>query len=159
MSKNKNDPVLSPVEERALTSVLDEIVPPSDDGRLPGAGELGVVRYVARVLEQTPDLRPVISKGLAAADELASRRGSQGFAALSRPDKREVLNELGTSEPAFLPGLIFHTYAGYYQHDRVFEALGLEPRPPHPKGYEMEPNDLTLLEPVLRRSRRKRGRC
>ena len=60
---------------------------------------------------------------------------------------------IATREPAFLPGLVFHTYAGYYQHDRVFEALGLEARPPHPKGYETEANDLTLLDPVRRRRR------
>jgi hypothetical protein len=64
-----------------------------------------------------------------------------------------VLNEIATTEPGFLPGLIFHTYAGYYQNGRVMEALGLEPRPPHPAGYEMEPGDLTLLEAVRRRPR------
>ena len=29
---------------------------------------------------------------------------------------------------------------------QVVEGLGLEARPPHPKGYEMEPNDLGLLD-------------
>ena len=27
-------------------------------------------------------------------------------------------------------------------------SLGLEPRPPHPAGYEVEPGDWSLLDPV-----------
>ncbi|UCE86868.1 MAG: gluconate 2-dehydrogenase subunit 3 family protein [Deltaproteobacteria bacterium] len=153
MSEDTRGFDFSPAEQRALARVLDAIIPPSDDGRLPGAGELGVARYLEGAVQKTPELRPVIAAGLAAADALARGRGADGFAALSAADARDVLNELATREPAFLPGLVFHTYAGYYQHDRVFEALGLEARPPHPKGYETEANDLTLLDPVRRRRR------
>jgi hypothetical protein len=153
MSEDTSGPGFSPDEERALSSVLDEIIPPRSDGSLPGAGELGLASYVAHAVQPTPDLGRAIAKGLAALDDLAGRRGARGFAALSSQDKLEVLNEIATSEPGFLPGLIFHTYAGYYQDGRVMEALGLEPRPPHPKGYEMEPCDLSLLEAVRRRPR------
>ncbi|HUI24603.1 MAG TPA: hypothetical protein VL403_00860, partial [Candidatus Kryptonia bacterium] len=48
------------------------------------------------------------------------------------------------------------TCAGYCQHARVVEALGLEARPPHPQGYQMEPNDLTLLDDVRRCPKRYR---
>jgi hypothetical protein len=41
----------------------------------------------------------------------------------------------------------------YYQAPRVVEALGLEARPPHPKGYEVELGDLTLLDEVRRRGK------
>jgi hypothetical protein len=153
MSKDTSEPVFSPEEERALSSVLDEIIPPRSDGKLPGAGELGLARYIAQALRPTPDRGRAIAQGLAALDGLAGGRGGRDFAALSSPDKLEVLNEIATTDPAFLPGLIFHTYAGYYQNGRVMEALGLEPRPPHPDGYEMEPSDLTLLEAVRRRPR------
>ena len=53
----------------------------------------------------------------------------------------------------FLPVLLFQTYQGYYQIPAVLAALGLPPRPPHPKGYEIEPNDLELLEPVRAREK------
>ena len=153
MSEDMSDPVFSPDEERTLSSVLDEIIPPRSDGRLPGAGELGLARYIEHAVQQTPYLGPAIAQGLAALDDLAVRRGARGFAELPSQDKLEVLNEIATTEPGFLPGLIFHTYAGYYQNGRVVEALGLEPRPPHPEGYEMEPSDLTLLDAVRRRPR------
>ena len=49
-------------------------------------------------------------------------------------------------------GVLFQTYAGYYQNPAVLEALGLEGRPPHPKGYEIGPDDPQLLDPVRARA-------
>ena len=151
MSEETSGPGFSRDAERLLASVLDEIIPPSDDGKFPGAGALGLAGFVERNLQGTPELRPVIEQGLSALEELAKSRGARGFAALPRRDKRDVLRELAATQPAFVPGLILHTYAGYYQNSRVIEALGLEPRPPYPEGYELEAGDLTLLEPVRRR--------
>jgi hypothetical protein len=151
MSEAESNPRFSDDEERTLTSVLDEVIPPSDDGRLPGAGELGLARHVEQMLDQTPALRPLIVQGISGLDELARSRGSQSFAALSKPDRVQVLNELGPKQPAFLPTLLLYTYGGYYQNGRVVEALGLEARPPFPEGYEVEPNDLTLLDEVRQR--------
>ena len=151
MSEDTSGLGFSPDEIRLLTSVLDEIIPPSDDGRFPGAGALGLAGFVEQTLQKTPELRPVIVQGLSALEDLAGNRGSRGFTALSRQDKLDALNELATTQPAFLPSLILQTYAGYYQNGRVVEALGLEPRPPHPEGYDLEPGDLTLLDTVRRR--------
>ena len=86
-----------------------------------------------------------------ASSGLASRRAPDGFAALASPEREDALRELASEQPGFLPGLLFQTYAAYYQHPRVLEGLGLEPRPPHPKGYAMEDGDLALLDAVRRR--------
>ena len=150
MSEDTNDSGFSSHEARALASVLDEIIPPSGDGRLPGAGEVGLVRYIE---QHAPELRPTIVQGLSALDELAHGRGAGDFAALSREDKLEALNQVATAQPAFLPGLILQCYVGYYQNDRVLEGLGLEPRPPYPEGYKLEPTDLGLLDGVRRRNK------
>jgi hypothetical protein len=148
---DKTDRGFSADEARVLAGVLDDIIPRSPDGRLPGAGEIGLADFIAEALGKMPELRDMIVQGLSALDDLARRRTSQGFAALAQPDRRAVLNELASSEHAFPPVLILHTYAGYYRHPRVVAGLGLEPRPPHPKGYEMAPDDLTLLDAVRRR--------
>jgi hypothetical protein len=153
MSEAKSGPGLSDEERRTLTKVLDEVIPHDDERRLPGAGEVGVADYIEQVLQRTPDLRPVITQGLSTLAAVANRRNPRGFAALPKPDRREVLNELSSTEPGFLPILTFHASLGYYQQAEVIAALGLEPHPPHPKGYEMEPNDLTLLDPVRRRQK------
>ena len=36
----------------------------------------------------------------------------------------------------------------YYRDDRVVRSLGLEPRPPYPKGHALEDGDWSLLDPV-----------
>ena len=146
MSYETNTSGFSEDEKRVLSSVLDEIIPPSDDGRLPGAGQLGLAGYVVEALQKTPELQSMIAQGLSDLDNLARSRNAPDFAALSREDKLQLLNEWG-----FVLPLTLHAYTGYYQHPQVVEALGLEARPPHPKGYQMEPNDLTLLDAVRRR--------
>jgi hypothetical protein len=153
MDETTQDAGLSPGERRTLTSVLDEIIPPSPDGRLPGAGELGLADHVEAVLRRAPELRPVVARGLAALDARARERGVRDFAALPREVRVEALNGLAATEPQCLPSLVFHTYTGYYQAARVLEGLGLEPRPPHPKGHALEAGDLGLLEPVRRRGK------
>jgi hypothetical protein len=67
------------------------------------------------------------------------------FAALARPERQALL-----AEQSFVFPLTLHTYVGYYQTPEVVAALGLETRPPHPQGYAMEPNDLSLLDVVRR---------
>jgi hypothetical protein len=127
--------------ERTLAAVLDTLVPPDPLRGMPGAGSLGLE---AQVLEATRSIAAVVSAGFA---EL----GAAGFAALAPAARRDALEALAASQPAFVPNLVFHTYQAYYQHPRVLEALGLEPRPPHPLGYDAPENDLSLLEAVRAR--------
>ena len=54
-------------------------------------------------------------------------------------------------DATFLRNLAMHTVTCYYQDDRVLAAIGLEARPPFPKGYEVVAGDTDLLEPVRRR--------
>jgi hypothetical protein len=153
MGNDVRDLAFSASEERALASVLDAIIPPNADGRFPGAGELGLADHIAQALRQAPETKQTIVQGLSAIDDLARQRHAPAFAALSPPDRQEVLRAHATADEGFLPTLIFYTYTSYYRHPRVVEALGLEPRAPHPKGYEMAPSDLSLLAPVRRRSK------
>ena len=130
-------------EERLLVGILDAVVPPSSDGRLPGAGQLDLVEHIARIVRETPMLRPVVEYGLSALAELAAKRPGR--------DLRAVLEEFAAGDQFFMPAFLFLVYSTYYQNPRVLAALGLEARPPHPQGHEMEPIDLTLLDPVRRR--------
>ena len=139
-----DDFAFSADEERLLVGLLDVVVPPSGDGRLPGAGQLGLVEHIARTVRETPMLRPVVEYGMSALGELAAKRGDG--------DVRAVLAEFAAGDQFFMPAFLFLVYSTYYQNPRVLGALGLEARPPHPKGHEMEPIDLTLLDPVRRRA-------
>jgi hypothetical protein len=86
-------------------------------------------------------------------NELAARRAGRRFTELPHGERVAVLDELAAGEHGFPPVLVLHAYAGYYQHPHVLEALGLEPRPPHPAGYATVEGDLGLLDPVRRRAR------
>jgi hypothetical protein len=134
-------------DSNTLTAVLDTLIPPSADGRLPGAGELGLADAIGEALGDSE----LLSQSLEALDESARQAGAACFAELGLDPRSECLRESAESNPALLPGLIFHTYSNYYRNPRVLEALGLEARPPFPLGYTLEAGDPTLLDPVRRR--------
>ena len=94
-----------------------------------------------------------VALGHAALDGAARDRGAAGFAEFDAAERPGLVAEIASEHPALVPALILHTYAAYYQHPRVVEALGIETWPPHPKGYELEAGDLELLDAV--RARRK----
>lgn len=130
-------------ERAALAAVLDTLLPRSRDGRLPGAGELGLGAEIER---DVPQLAPMVKAALARLDDDA---GAGGFAGLDPAGRTEALRVHAEGDPGLLPGLLFQVYTRYYVAPAVLEALDLEPRPPWPKGYAMDPTDLdTLLEPV-----------
>jgi len=138
-------------QRRALAPVLDGFIPPSDDGLLPGAGELGVAADLDEALQRDPDLLAQVASSLAGLDRLAAGRGSTRFTALSAAQQAEVMTELSCSEDAFPPMLLLYTLGCYYKHPRILAHYGFEARPPHPKGYDVAPIDLSLLDPVRAR--------
>lgn len=138
----------SPQEERGLTALLDTLIPASRERGMPGAGAIGLSGYIA---EHAADLQPLIVQGLAALDESAREHGAESFAALSPPERAELLNAHAENDPGLVPALVFHGYSGYYQHPRVVAALGFEHRPPYPEGYPMEATDETRLDAMRRR--------
>jgi len=139
---------LSEDARSALAAVLDCLIPPSPDGRLPGAGALGLVQYVE---ERLGDAAALLASGLDLLDARAAERGATRFAALGPDARQEVLRAHAEADPGFVPGLVFHVFAGYYQRPEVLEALGMPGRPPHPLGYTVDPDDPSLLDPVRHR--------
>ena len=134
-----------------LALVLDELIPPSVDGRMPGAGTLGVGAIVQYAAATTPGLDLLLAQGFAALEDLARRHDAEGFAALARSTRIEVLRELEQSVPMLLPTLLTLACVGYYSSEPVLTALNGTARPPHPEGYDLEPDDLSLLDGVRAR--------
>ena len=135
-----------------LAAVLDRIVPAG--AGFPGAGQLGVATYVDRVVAQSAHLRKLFAAGLA---ELSVRAGLGGFTALTDDRKDAVLREVESAAPQFFEALVLRTYNGYYMDPKVIALLGLETRPPQPRGYSVEPGDLGGLERVKGRGQVYRG--
>lgn len=134
--------MLTDQQIHTLVNVLDTLIPASSERGMPAAGQVGVADHV----QQAEEFLPLVAAGLDALSDA-------GFDALSPSQRVDALNGLEASQPGFLPLLVFQAYQGYYQNLATLEALGLPPRPPHPLGYEVEDNDLGLLEPVRAREK------
>jgi hypothetical protein len=82
-----------------------------------------------------------------ALDQLAGLAGG-AFADLDaarREAVAEAFHARGGPAVAILSRVILQCY---YRDDRVVRSLGLEPRPPFPKGHTLEQGDWSLLDPV-----------
>jgi Gluconate 2-dehydrogenase subunit 3 len=136
-----------------LSLVLDELIPPRPEGLLPGAGTLGVGAVVEHAAAGTPGLEQLLTHGLAALDDVARRSGAEGFAALSPTARTAALRDIEQAEPMFIPTLLTLACVGYYSAEPVVAALKGSARPPHPSGYQLEPDDQSLLDPVRARGK------
>lgn len=147
-----NTPASSPdtrlrdVERATLRALLAHFVPAGD--RMPAAGDLPpLVDHIAALVASVPALRAALDTAQAG----ALARFGIAFAALDDAQRSTVLEQFGERDGAALGRLALETVTAYYQQDVVLERLGLEARPPFPKGYQIIPGDLSLLTPVKAR--------
>lgn len=141
---------LTPEQRATLDIVLNLIVPPSADGRMPGAAEVGVPAYL---VAEAPDALPLLCQELEQLDRCSRERFAREFAELEEAERKNLIETMRAQAPSFMSRLAMETLACYYQHDRVLEGLGLEARPPYPKGYQVVQGDLSLLDPVRARGK------
>ncbi|MCY4077155.1 MAG: gluconate 2-dehydrogenase subunit 3 family protein [Acidobacteria bacterium] len=132
---------LTPEQGRALTAVLNRLIPATDV--MPGAGDVGIARFIDGVLVDAPHLRPRITSLLHAAD--AGKR----FANLREAEQDARLREMARREKVSFDTLLRAAYTGYYSEPRVLAAIGRGSRPDSrgPTGSF----DTRLLDAVRRR--------
>jgi hypothetical protein len=139
-----NDALLTEAELADLRSLAAMIVPPSTKYDVPGADDPTIFADIAASLgRDTGHVR----SALARLRELAGGP----FAALDGARREAVAKDLrreGRADVAVLARIVLLCY---YRDDRVMLSLGLEPRPPFPKGHVLEQGDWSLLDPVRAR--------
>ena len=135
-----------------LTAVLDFVIPPSADRDMPGAGELGLAERVSGDLASR-GAEELLRDGLGRLGASAKDAVGAAFAELPSDRRRTVIEEFEAAGGGLAGMLAFPTYIAYYEHPRVLTALGREPRPPHPVGYELEPLDAKRLDVVRARGK------
>ena len=136
-----------------VNAFLDVIVPPSDDGRMPGASALGIAEAIADRIGADPMLGAAVRAGMQAVQDAALARDPGGFLALDPTARAEVAQSQAPAHPALMLGVAAHLYQAYYQHPQVIAALGYPARTPFPEGYPLEPTDPALMESLLRRAK------
>ena len=138
---------VTPAQRGTLVATLDTMIPPSDEYRVPGAGDDLVVQEILKTAGDKLASYPAAYAALEAA------AGSLAFADLSTEERLRILESTQEAHSAFFHLLTVVAIQCYYRDVRVMESLGMEARPPFPQGFEVEQGDWTLLDPVRKREK------
>lgn len=141
------DPIFTETETRALAILADMIIPASDTYGVPSAGDPAIV---VGILNDAERHHVRLSEGLAALEELAQQQGA-AFSNLDPAQRDGVVEAFREAQSGVADLVASLAVQAYYRDDRVMTSLGMELRPPHPKGYEVEQGDWSLLDPVRQR--------
>jgi hypothetical protein len=135
---------LTPAQRDDLHAIAAVIIPASAEFDVPGADDPAIQADIVATLGRDAGL---VREAL---DELA-RLAGRPLASLDRVQREAVAMELRASGGAAVATLTRVVLQCYYRDDRVVRSLGLEPRPPYPKGHVLEDGDWSLLDPVRAR--------
>ena len=135
---------LSDAELADLRALAGVIIPPSTKYDVPGADDATIFADIVNSVGRDADH---VRAALATLGALAGGP----FVALDAPRRSEVAATLRAKGGRALGVLTRIVLLCYYRDDRVMLSLGLEPRPPFPKGHVLEQGDWSLLDPVRQR--------
>ena len=139
-----SDISLTPAQAADLCAIAGCIIPASMEYDVPGADDPRIQADIVATLGRDA---PLVREAL----DLLARLAGAPFAGLD-PARREAvamaLRAAGGPAVATLTRVVLQCY---YRDDRVVRSLGLEPRPPYPKGHELPDGDWSLLDPVRAR--------
>lgn len=137
---------LTPADTRELRRLVGIMVPASAEYDVPGADDETIFADILRSLGRDFD---------AVRDALARLRGLAGrdFTALDTAQAETAVTALLDAKDSVTVALGRAVLQCYYRDDRVLLSLGMEARPPYPKGHELEPGDWSQIEAVRGRPR------
>jgi hypothetical protein len=129
---------------RDFRALAGTIIPASATYGVPGADDERIFKDILRSLERDrDDVRQALAQ--------LARLAGGAFAELDPARRAEVAATFRETGGAPLAALVRVVLLCYYRDDRVMQSLGLEPRPPFPKGHVVEQGDWSLLDPVRAR--------
>lgn len=137
---------LTDAERRALRCVVANMIPASAEYGIPGADDDVIFADIVASLDR--ETGPV-RQALAQLDLLCGHP----FGEATLEHRCNALDQFRRDNPALTAALIAATVRCYYRDDRVMRSLGMEPRPPFPKGFDVAQGDWSLLNPVRARGR------
>jgi hypothetical protein len=135
---------LTPDESRDLRCVAATMIPASETYDVPGADDPAIFADITASLGRDfGDVRQALA--------LLTALSDGPFADLEEPRREAVVATFRASGGVLLATLTRVILQCYYRDDRVMRSLGVEPRPPFPKGHTLEQGDWSLLDPVRTR--------
>ena len=136
--------VLTKEEIDDLRCVAGLVVPASATYGVPGADDAVIFADMATTIGRD---REALSRTLDSVEEAAGGR----LADLERTDRAALVDRLRARDPGAFAVVEAVVSRAYYRDDRVLKSLGVEARPPFPKGYAVGQGDWSLLDPVRAR--------
>ena len=135
---------LSSRQRDDLAVIAAMMIPASTEYDVPGADDAAIQADIVATLGRDA---AVVAQAL---DQLASLAGRPlvELDAVRRVAIARVFRATGGGAAATLARVVLQCY---YRDDRVVRSLGLELRPPFPRGYTLEQGDWSLLDPVKAR--------
>jgi hypothetical protein len=136
--------ILTEAEFEDLRCLAGLIIPASAKYNVPGADDDRIISDIVDSIGRELDhVRTALGT-------LRALVGGS-FAALDAPRRAEVAAKLRAEGGVPVRVLTRIILLCYYRDDRVMVSLGLEARPPFPKGHVVEQGDWSLLDPVRAR--------
>ncbi len=135
-------------EEETLQTLLNLIIPSSEDGKMPSATEVGFLNYLNKNKQIS-----WIQEGLLKIIEESQKKYGKNFQKLSSSEQSELIDNLKRSFLKFFNRLTTEVIKCYYQNDTVLDGIGVDAHPPFPNGQILEEGDLSLLEAVYLRGK------
>ena len=121
---------LTPAQRDDLRDIAGVMIPASAEFDVPGADDPAIQADIAATLGRDAGL---VREAL---NELR-RRAGRPLTTLEPARREEVALELRAQGGVAVATLIRVVLQCYYRDDRVVRSLGLEPRPPYPKGLSL----------------------
>jgi len=138
------DDPLTPSQRDDLRTIAGMIIPANVEFDVPGADDPAIQADILATLgRDAAEVREAL--------DLVARLAGSPLAGLDPARREAVAQELRASGGAAVATLTRVVLQCYYRDDRVVRSLGLEPRPPYPKGHVLEDGDWSLLDPVRAR--------
>lgn len=117
------------------------MIPASGEHAVPGADDAAIFADIVRSIgRDLVDVRKALGE--------LSLLGGGAFAELDAARAEGVAEAFLASRTPAVEVLGRCVLQCYYRDDRVLRSLGVEPRPPFPKGHEVEQGDWSLLDAV-----------
>jgi hypothetical protein len=135
---------LTPRQHDDLRIIAAMIIPASREYDVPGADDPAIQADMLATLGRD-------AVAVREALDVLVRLAGQPLSELDAARRDAVAQEFRVSGGAAAASLVRVVLQCYYRDDRVLRSLGLELRPPFPKGYPLEQGDWSLLNPVKAR--------
>lgn len=148
MANNTQHEPFNAAQLASLNVLMELLIPASADGRMPSAVSLALFADITSLPVKD---RALLDAGLSMLDERSRSQYGAAFAKLTDPDASKLVDAFRSEKSLFVQTFTLHTVARYLQHDQVMPLIGLEARPPWPKGHTVTQGDWSLIDVVRKR--------